>query len=310
MAWLPAGFTDGGPVTGEMLRRATSIGARGETSIIRPKDLKVVQTNPPSAAVTIRPGSAVISGNRYTPGRDDQVYLVTNDAAETYPVPANTTQSPMTRHVCVVPRDPQYAGGGVRVDETDTMTDVVIGAGLPNARPYIWLAQIVIPPNTAAITDEMISEPLFECRPFELQRTVTDVEIKSMPTSDPYMNMSKTAFRSWPLTGWSVNVPPWATKLILTVTVGGTEYTGSDRGTASLKVVFDTMDSEIIPISSNGLSRQVVMATAKFNVPEAIRGHNSRYIGLQGMQASGTGNWQQDSFTTLEYRWVWTEEKE
>ena len=310
MAWLPAGFVDGGPVTGEMLRRAASIGARGETSIIRPKDLKVVQTNPPSAAVTIRPGSAVISGNRYTPGRDDQVYLVTNDAAETYPVPANTSQSAVRHRVYVVPRDPQYAGGGTRAGESDTMTDVRISAGPPTTQPYIWLADINIPPNTAAITDAMISEPVFECRPFELQRSVSDVEVKSATGTDPYMNMSKTDFRSWPRTGWSVNVPTWATSLILTVTASGVEYTGSDRAVGNLRAIFDTVESELQQISSNGYSRQVVMATAKFKVPAALRGQNAKYIGLRGHQISGAGNFQQDAATTLEYRWTWTEEKE
>lgn len=324
MALLPAGFIDGSAVTGEMLRRAVSVGARGETSIIRPGDLKVTQTNPPSAAVVVGPGSASISGRIFTPGREDQVYMVTNDQAMTVPVPANTGSTPVVRDIFAVVRDPQYAGGGGRNNEDDPMWGLHVQSAVPT-RPYIWLGRITIPANTAAITQAMISEPgglqnIYGidsiCRPFELARSVPDGEIFEVTTVTNMRNIQPnnpqpSDFRSWPLTADTLrpNVPTWATKLRLKITLTGVEYTGTDRGVANLRATFDTQESPLIQVSSNGYSRQNMVVWGKFNVPASLRGRNVAYIGVRAIQFRGAGNFQQDAATSILYEYDFYEEK-
>ena len=59
-------------------------------------------------------------------------------------------------------------------------------------------------------------------------------------------------------------------------------------------------------VTSKGAGRQTVAVLGRFSVLPAERG-TVRYIGLQGYQSSGAGNFQQDYQSQLCYEWEFTE---
>ena len=298
MALLTAGFIDGSRVKGEMLRRALWASTQGATGVVLPSDLKVLQTGTASTSVVISAGSAVIesafanaSGNSY---------IVTNDQAVTVAVPSSAG----TYRVLLAVRDPQYAGQSTPSDPlTNAYTDVLIQSSFPSNQPYVHLANVVVGSTGATVTQANITDT----REMASPRSQRD---QAMLFPSANTNMSKSSYASWPLAPNSVLVPKWATELMVKITINGVEYTGTDTGVGGVRVIYQNSQGTQVAqngiVTSKGAGRQTVAVLGRFSVLAAERG-TVRYIGLQGYQSSGAGNFQQDYQSQLCYEWEFTE---
>ena len=303
MAFLPAGFVDGARVPAELLRRLTNAATSGETGVIRPADLKVSALSTPGAAVIVGAGAAAVESK--FPNAAAQSYLAVNDTAVTVNVPSNTGASTVTRYVCVVLRDPQFAGQSVPPDPlTNSYVDITANTSLPVGVPHIRLATLTIPGNTSAITPAMIADNRVMAR----ARSQSE-RLMVFPGAD--VNMSKSSYVSWPLTspGTSVSVPSWATHLDVVVQLNGVEYTGTDSAVGGVRIVFNGATAQIAQngiVKFIGKSRQSVNVIGSFAIPPADRGQ-TRYIGLQGFQSLGAGNIQFDYQSQVCIEWEFSE---
>lgn len=294
MTFLTAGYIDGSRVKAEVLRRDLWASTGGATGVIRPADLKVLQTGTASTSIVISAGSAVIESTFANAGGNS--YLVTNDQALTVAAPAAAG----TYLVMLAVRDPQYAGQVAPPDPlTNSYTDVLIQATAPVSQPYITLASIVVSSAGAVVTTANITDKRALARP----RTDSD-NAMLFPASDT--NMSKTAYVSWPLSPFSVTVPTWATELALKVTVNGVESAGAGATLGGLRVTYHNSVAQNGIIQFDGPGRQTVVVIGKFDIPSGDRGQ-LRYLGLQGYQTAGTAVIQQDYQSQVVYEWTFSE---
>lgn len=298
MTFLPAGFIDGSMVPGEMLRRLAYAATKGETAVVETTDLKVSAQTVPNATVSVNAGTGIIVSQ--FANAVSQTYIIANDAAVNVNVP--TTAG--TWLVYAVIRDPQYPGQVVPPDPlTDDYTDVLVTASYPANQPYMPLASIANPTGAAAITSAMITDTRTVGRP----RTESDA-LMLFPAAN--INMSKTAYTSWPLSGaaGAVTVPTWATKLMVKVTVNGVESVGAGATMGGVRVVYHNTAAQNGIIQFAGPGRQTVSVIGSFSIPPEDRGE-VRYVGLQGYQTVGTGTIQQDYQSQVLIEWTFTEDR-
>lgn len=296
MTFLPAGFIDGSMVPGEMLRRLAYAATKGETAVLLPTDLKVSAQTVPDDSVVINAGSAVIVSGFANAGA--QTYVVANDAA----VSVDVTTAAGTWHVYLIIRDPQYPGQTIPPDPlNDDYTDILVSATAPTNMPYMHLATIANPSGAAAITNAMITDTRTLARP----RSESG-EVMLFPASD--VNMSKTAYTSWPLSGFAVTVPPWATGIRVHAMVNGVESVGAGATRGGVRIVYHNSVAQNGIIQFDGPGRQTVAVMGTFSVPAEDRGQ-LRYIGIQGYQTLGTAVIQQDSQSQVLISWTFTESR-
>lgn len=224
MTFLPAGFIDGARTSGEVLRRNTWIATRGATGVATASSLKVVALGTPGGAVIISAGGGVMA-TMFADAAGIQSYTVANDSAYNLPVPANGTGSAVTWQVIVRVRDPQYAGETTPADPlTNNYTVPELVSTVPTGRPYLWLATIVVPASTAAITNAMITDrrilasPRFQPEPMRV--------VNPSVNSDMYYN----PYGNWPLASnlyqQIYRVPLWATMASVKITINGLYVVG------------------------------------------------------------------------------------
>lgn len=294
MAFLPAGFIDGSRVPGEMLRRLAYAATKGETAVLLPTDLKVSAQSVPGASVVVNAGTAVIVSGFANAG--PQSYVIANDAALTTPVPTSAG----TWNVYVIIRDPQYPGQSIPPDPlTDDYTDILVAATPPTNQPYMHLATIANPAGAGAITDAMITDKRALARP----RTESG-EVMLFPASN--INMSKTGYQSWPLSGFAVTVPTWATGIRVHAMINGVESVGTGATLGGVRITYHNSVAQNGIVSFPGPGRQTVGVMGEFDVAPADRGQ-ARYIGVQGYQTAGTANIQQDYQSQVLISWTFTE---
>lgn len=290
MALKAAAFVDGREYAAEDVRRLAFAATDGATGVVRSGDLAVAATSTPSTNVTINAGVGYIQSTF----AHAQAYVVSNDAAYSAPVPANGTGSPITLYVQLVIDDPQYPGTAIPPSPlTALYCRLLIQTTLLTDRPVLLLATIVVPASTSVITNAMITTRALVARP----RSYREPHV-TYPSGDT--NMSKTAYVSWPLSDFAVNVPIWATKVYMTVMFNGVEYTGTDTGVAGVRAMFRSVAAQNGIIQSLNRSRQTLAVLGVWDVPEVARG-TLCYLGVQAYQTSGAGNFQLDYQSQIIY---------
>lgn len=301
MALEVVSFVDEARYPAAAVRRLAFNAAGGNTSIVEPGAYKVVATVPPSDKVLVYLGSADLV-SAHTSG---EVYGVRNNATEQVAIPANTGSSPVTRRVWVEVRDPSQAGMPARAGDTDPMARLMVGSVLPVDRPVLPCGTVTVPAQTGTITDAMIRDD----RPFPNARQLADQSMRFPPAD---VNMAKQSagkdYQSWPLSDFAVQVPPWATRLQADAIINGVEWTGTGAGKAGVRMIFATAPSQNGIITADGKSRQTVAVMGDWIVPASLRG-TTAYIGVQGLQTEGTGEFQQDYQSQVNLRWVFREER-
>lgn len=241
MGFLPAYAVDGGTLPAQMLRLVAWVATSGATGIATPTDLRVTPTAVPSGAVVIMPGGAVIA-TRYPGGSAQQSYAVANTAADgdaLVNVPPQGSSGPRTDYLIYRIDDPQY--GGQVPDEPLTaiygrpeLVSTLDGI----TYPYLPLASITIPANTATITAEMITDLREMANPRQLVVTMADPTVmgssgmdlnstQAHPDGEWFPNHGGPNDTGW----WPLDIPEWATRMMIRVEWLAVNYPpGSGRG--------------------------------------------------------------------------------
>ena len=271
MALLPAFAIDGGRVPASMLRMVAWVATSGASGIVQPTDLRVRALTTPGGAVSVAPGGAVIA-TRYSNSTAQQSYMVANDQSFNVTIPA-AGASGRTDYVILRINDPQYAGQARADPETALYCEGVTVASLPTTYPYVPLAKIVIPANTAAITNAMITDlrkvanPRKERHLFAYDLSAANADLL-------------TTEETWPNVVHYVDIPEWATRAHIVATYAqvlvpagsnqqgwlGARLSGGGTGVNSPTTRFDGS----APASR---TRQTFVAAGDIYVPAQMRGY-------------------------------------
>ncbi|GAA1361358.1 hypothetical protein [Brevibacterium luteolum] len=144
------------PVEGARLAlHAATSGARG---VAGPDDMRVTALPVPGGAVRVHTGAGV-TPNDYIPGGGAQAYAMREESHTDVPIPATGSGGGATRYLIARVQDPQYAGA----EPEDVVNGpynhyAIVGSKDGHKFPYVPLAKIVQPANTATITNEMITD--------------------------------------------------------------------------------------------------------------------------------------------------------
>jgi hypothetical protein len=265
-------LTNGATHSAQQFRMLVRDLARGAEGITEGDDLKVTQRSTPGAGVTVADGSGVIQGrvNAF-----QGHYSACNTGAVNVDIAA-TGGSARSDMVILRVEDPEYEGTLDPTVDQVTYFQVISNVSssataIPDGRTGIPLARIDIPASTSTITDAMITDLRQVANP-RRQRTLltqspTALSTDISGTSGTYSNFSTAA-------GWSVAIPSWATKAVLSLSVGQIRYNtaaffGGLRATfgASLTVQSVNLDD-----NQTGTRRGTIVLGDTLTIPSAYRG--------------------------------------
>jgi hypothetical protein len=292
-------LTNGATHSAQQFRMLVRDLARGAEGITEGDDLKVTQRSTPGAGVTVADGSGVIQGrvNAF-----QGHYSACNTGAVNVDIAA-TGGSARSDMVILRVEDPEYEGTLDPTVDQVTYFQVISNVSssataIPDGRTGIPLARIDIPASTSTITDAMITDLRQVANP-RRQRTLltqspTALSTDISGTSGTYSNFSTAA-------GWSVAIPSWATKAVLSLSVGQIRYNtaaffGGLRATfgASLTVQSVNLDD-----NQTGTRRGTIVLGDTLTIPSAYRG-TSQTLRVQACGFPGNaGKVGVDGSTTL-----------
>lgn len=303
MALEQAAYIDGRVTGAASLRRTAYASAGGNTSIVEPTAFKVTATTPASDKVLVYPGSAHL----VSPHASGQAYTVTNNALAEVAIPANGTSNPVTRRVVVAVQDPNQAGMPADPGAPDPLAYFQAGTTTPTDRPVLPCADITIPAQTGVITNGMLTDQ----RPF-VGHEQSD---RRMLFPAGTVTMSTGSYTSWPLSGFGIDIPEWATHLDVVITLTGAQYSGSDMGRAGVRVVFNgasgqqnAQNGKIERAAGLGSMSVDTTVAGTFALTDADK-EATRYFGCQAVRSSGTGNWTMTNQTQVIYQWWFRQER-
>lgn len=280
----------------------------GRTGITEAADFKVAATATASTSVAVAPGGATLK-NLY-PNVLAQSYIIRNVSETLVEVPANNTAAPITRWVIAYIADPQFNGPAPASVENGPYVFLTTVTSIANLQyPHIVLASIVIPANTSAITNAMITDlrkmttPRVERRLITLYPTGVRTGGLAIPTA---------AYGAWPLAAGSrpnLEVPTWATQLDIVGQFSGIWYTSANANdsVAGIRAGLGSSVAEngIIIENVNG-ARAHYSVMGKHAIPANLRG-TTQPLNLQAQRTVGTGMWYADYQSSIAIDYQFTE---
>lgn len=305
--WFIGGGAEHSPAVARMLAYAATNGATG---VISPGDLKVTALPTPGAAVRIMPGGAALL-NRY-PGAPNQSYTVRNATATDVAVPATGSSGAATRFLILRVDDPEFSGQAPTNVMAGPYVRAVLVSSITNlAYPFVPLAKIAQPANTATITQAMITDirDVANPRTSRVQRMA-----RGIPTSD--LTTQLPSFQNWPHYVPEIDIPEWATHVQATLQVfGAGVVTAATLGDWELVIGWapgpvlisdmSTYDLNQFGTASNPMRVPAMGLIIDKPVPAAMRGTRQTIRGRGGRSlASGSGFLRSDHQTQIVYD-VW-----
>ncbi|QLJ06744.1 hypothetical protein HZZ00_37565 (plasmid) [Streptomyces sp. NEAU-sy36] len=215
-------LTNGATHSAQQFRMLVRDLARSAEGITEGDDLKVTQRDTPGAGVVIGDGSGVIQGRA---NAFQGHYSICNIGSIDVPIAA-TGSTPRSDMVIIRVEDPEYEGSlNPAVDQIvypQVISNVSSSAtAIPDGRTGIPLARIDIPASTSTITTAMITDLRKVANP-RSQRTLLTQSPTALSTDISGTSGAFTNFSTAP--GWSVTIPTWATKAVLSLAVGQIRY--------------------------------------------------------------------------------------
>lgn len=230
---------DGARVPASSARSVLFQATNGATGVVRPGDLKVKASETPDNRVRMLPGSAVME-NRYLSDGGGQSYGTTMMEQEYLNIPATGSGGGATRYVIQRITDPEFSGQipadplTARYDSFELVSAVTSGGKPHLPYPYVPLARIIQPANTATITDAMITDWREVANPrhktFQMPRPtistdtgLTLVSRSAYPDGEWFPNVGGQQNTG----AYYIDVPTWATKMILRMEWLSVRYSGN-----------------------------------------------------------------------------------
>jgi hypothetical protein len=225
--WAVGGGAQHSVALGRMLAYSATNGATGISGV---SDLKVTALTTPGTSVNVAPGGAVLL-NRY-PGNNaaGQSYIIRNDSQEQVEINATGSGGGATTYLIAYVNDPEFSLG----DPPDTVLDgpytffkqVNSITGLNY--PFVPLAKIVQPANTATITSGMITDirdvanprkdEVMRPRPILVSDTTQLTLGARMPTGEYFPGDGSS------LAVQQIDIPTWATRMKVEAHWSGVRY--------------------------------------------------------------------------------------
>jgi hypothetical protein len=283
--------------TMRMMIRDLSRGSQGVTEY---NDLKVTQLTTPGAGVQVADGSGVVRGAAWGQGS----YTQYNVGSATVNI-APTGASGRTDMVVLRVLDPEYEGSlNPAADDVGyfyVVSNVSATATQPPAgMTAIPLARITLGPNTATITDAMITNLRTIANPRRDRQIYT-----ASPSADQnWGGNAKGTYVSYPTAArWNIAVPVWAVRARIVFTVAAVQVlTGSVYGQAAFKlgtVQGQGINFDTGPFTSGDRSQRVNLVSADtITVPAAMRGTTQLLQSMVAMDNAAAGTLQVDTATT------------
>ncbi|MFD5856034.1 hypothetical protein [Streptomyces chartreusis] len=309
MAWdsVPW-FTEGGAEHSSEVARLLAYAAfGGAQGIVGSGDLAVKALSSPAAQVQVRPGACAII-NRAA-GSTYQAYAGRLPTSDTVNIAATGTSA---RSDLIVARvENPYSYGETWPNPSDPVvgpyifTRVISGVSntvtnVRQVRPSdsaITLARIDIPANTSSITQAMIKDLRTMVSPRRERVLYT-----AFPGTLSTLSYQDNQWHNWPTAAnWDIDVPSWATRVKIVVTLAGFRYTRSDVY-AKMHTVFggDPGQDTVIDDDQGANTRRSTLVLAdNMSVPSAKRG-TTQTLRLQTyMSRIETGDVSVDAGTSI-----------
>ncbi|MEU8919519.1 hypothetical protein AB0D10_01110 [Kitasatospora sp. NPDC048545] len=219
----PPLMVTGGVHTARSFRMATQASTRGSQGITEGGDLKVRQMSTPGAGVRVGNGSSVVRGATWGQGS----YTAINLGDAIVPIAA-TAGTGRTDLIVQRVEDPEFEGNRNPASDDIVYFTVIPGVSanqttLPPGMTGIVLARVALPPNTATVTDAMITDLRKIANPRR------DRKIQSI-NGFPYVTLPAQAGvwqDDWPPNGRVfTDVPAWATTANLVASFTGVRVWG------------------------------------------------------------------------------------
>lgn len=293
--WDPTPWAIGGGAdnSAETARTAVYASTNGAEGIVNPDDLKVVARDIPGSGVVVRPGG-LLARSRYA-GADRQTYtgrLGIDDPVDV----ANTGSSGGRRDLlAIIIDDPSQTGDGETGPADPTNYQYIQSVIIPNVAANVKklqdvpgytyatgyaLCRISQPANSGTITPAMITDLRNVANPRHDRKLLAD----SISSTTPSETIASPSGQVWPsLTGgWSVDIPEWATEMIVIGTwsqvIAPTDPSNNSSGALWVRLG-TTNDADMTTTQAvtwdtpaAGSSRNSYTCPGKIAIPASFRG--------------------------------------
>lgn len=293
--WFVGGGAEHSADVARLLAYAATGGGSG---VIGSGDFKISALPTPGGAVRASEGAAAIVSTTVA----QQSYIARAPSPTDISIAPTGAGTPRSDMVVLRINDHNLTGGTPPADPKVgpyVGLDVISNVGgtattVPGtyALPAIPLARIDLPASTSAVTAAMITD----LRTMPSSRSLRK-QWAEFPAGDPGPQMVKGSYAAWPSAGKAVQVPSWATKLIVTAHVSGVKITGTNQG-AGLKFEFAGVKAPEFGIIYGENNRATSAVVGEFAVAPAQRG-TSQSLVLTANHSTGTGGIWADYQTSL-----------
>ncbi|KUL23227.1 hypothetical protein [Streptomyces regalis] len=282
-------LVDGATHSAQTFRMMIKDLSRGGEGITEAADLKVTPLPVPGAGVQIADGSAVIRGKA---NMWQGSYTAYNIGVATVPV-APTGATPRSDLIVLRITDPEFEGGLDPAKDQINVFDVIPNVAgtattVPKGVTGIAIARLDIPANTGTITAAMIRDLRKVANPRRERTLYTAYPSK---LTKAYKDDDK--WHNWPPEArWTIPVPDWATKLILTVTIAGLRM-DFDSLYGYLQPVFGTIEGQDTIVDDNQgkvVRRGTALVADTITLPASYRGTSQALY----LQAKMSKDWKGD----------------
>jgi len=293
---------DGAETPAALARAATYAATRGVTGVTRSGDLKVTPLPTPGDAVRIMPGSAVVV-NRY-PGGAGQSYVVRNPTATTVDIPATGSSGGANRYLILRVDDPEFPGIAAPADPLNGpyVRPVLVSSISNLAYPFIVLALIKQPANTATITAGMIEDR----RSMVYQQSERALRVNPVAAAH---NLVSTTWVNFPNVKETIAVPSWATYAVVSAQVGGLQQvTGPVAAEFSLH--FNDVQGQLTAMDQPGTPTSYTRPPGllmKWESPVSAVAGGTAELKIMAKKLSGSGYLRADNYTQIVYDVQFTE---
>jgi hypothetical protein len=266
-------LTNGATHSAQQFRLLVRDLARGAEGVTEGDDLKVTQRSTPGAGVTVSDGSGVIQGrvNAY-----QGHYAICNTGSSDVDI-ASTSATPRSDMLIVRVEDPEYEGTLNPATQAVCYFQVISGVSssataIPDGRTGIPLARIDIPASTSTITNAMVTDLRKVANP-RRERTrylYSPASLTEFSGDGVYRTLGGAG------TPWTIPVPSWATKAIISVDVAGLRLS-TNPIFGQVRFLFgSSLTGQSVNIDDNatGVRRITAMTADTLTIPSAYRGTN------------------------------------
>lgn len=236
--WATSGGVDGkggAENSVELARVGAYTATLGATGITEPGDFRVTALPTPGAAVRATQGTGVIKSTY--PGVFGQSYSVQEQSFSDIPVTATGSSGPAVKYVYVLIQDSQYGDQQPADVKNGPYNFYRVSTLLPVNQPYMLLAKINQPANTATITNAMITDMREVANPKS-----SDVwrPRPNVASDKEYVTATGADGEWFPNNGGeqTIYIPDWATRVQISATWSGVRYDSGKNAYGEMWVEF------------------------------------------------------------------------